>query len=146
MNVFTAVGRIGRDAQVNHTANGTPVAGIALAVDSGFGDNKQTVWIDCALFGKRAESGLIQYLTKGQQVAVTGELGTRQYQKNDGTQGFSVTLRISEISLVGPQPQGQQAQPQQPAQRPQQQYQQNNPAPTGAGGGLAPVDDFDDDK
>ena len=139
MNVFTATGRIGRDAEVRQTANGTSVAGFALAVDSGYGDNKQTIWLDCALFGKRAEGGLVQYLTKGQQVAVSGEIGTRQFQKNDGSQGFAVTLRLNEVDLVGGQAQGQQ--PQQPQRQPAQQQRQ---AQQQAQNFQQPADDFDD--
>ncbi|RUR26804.1 single-stranded DNA-binding protein [Vreelandella andesensis] len=125
MNVFTGIGRIGRDVEVRSTQNGTAVAGFPVAVDVGYGDNKSTLWLDCALFGKRAEGGVVQYLTKGQQVGVTGELGTRQFQKNDGSQGFAVTLRLNDLTLAGSQQSGQQQQPrQQPQQQPQQNYQQ----------------------
>lgn len=151
MNVFNGIGRVGRNAEVRHTANGTAVAGFPVAVDVGYGDNKSTLWLDCALFGKRAESGLVQYLTKGQQVGVTGELGTRQFQKNDGTQGFAVTLRLNDVTLAGSQQGGQAPQQnyQQPQQPPQQQRppQQPAPQPQGQYGAPAPgsFDDFDDE-
>ena len=139
--IYSALGRIGRDAEQRQTQGGTAVAGFPVAVDVGFGDNKTTLWLDASIWGKRAESGLIQYLVKGQQVWVAGEIGTREYQKRDGTQGFAVTLKVQEISLAG-SPQGQQ----QPRQQPQQNYQQaqaqhaqQQGAPAGAGGG-----DFDD--
>lgn len=121
--VYSAVGRIGRDAEQRYTQSGTAVAGFPVAVDVGFGDNKQTLWLDCSLWGKRAEGGLIQYLTKGQQVHVVGEIGTREFQKRDGTAGFAVTLKIVEIDLAGGG--GQQA-PQQSFQQPQQQAQHDN--------------------
>ena len=122
-NVFSALGRIGRDAEVRSTQSGTSVAGFPVAVDVGFGDNKQTMWLDASLWGKRAESGLVQYLVKGQQVHVIGEIGTREFQKRDGAAGFAVTLKVAEIDLVGGQAQGNQQGPQ-----PQQNYggQQNN--------------------
>ena len=135
MNVFTAVGRIGRDAEVRSTQNGTSVAGFPLAVDVGFGDRKSTLWCDASIWGRRAESGLPQYLVKGQQVAVSGEIGTREFQKRDGSAGFAVTLRVNEIDLVGGQS-GQQT-PQQPQQ---QSYQQAQPAAPQGG-----FDDFDED-
>lgn len=127
MNVFTFSGNLGRDVKTNNV-NGTAVANFVVAVKSGFGDNEQTVWTDCALWGKRAEGGLIQYLTKGQQVVVSGEMGTREYQADDGSMRTVITCRVNDISLVGgrsdaqPAQQGYQ-QPQQQAQ-PQQQYQQ----------------------
>lgn len=131
MNCFTGTGRLGRDAETRYTQGGTAVANMAIAVDVGYGDNKSTLWLDAALFGKRAESGLIQYLTKGKQVAVSGEIGTRQYQKQDGSQGFSVTLRINEIDLIGGQDQQSGGQPR---QQPQSQQGMNGPTPN----------DFDD--
>lgn len=121
MNVFTASGNIGRDAEVRN-AGGTTVAGFSLAVKSGYGDKAQTVWVDCSLWGKQAESGLVQYLKKGQFVVVTGELGTREHEGKT-----YVTLRVNNVTLGGKQDaqksaQGQQQQgyQQQPQQRPQQ--------------------------
>lgn len=123
--MYSAVGRLGQNAEVRQTQNGTSVASMAIAVDVGFGDHKSTLWLDASLWGKRAEGGLIQYLGKGQQVWVAGEIGTRQFQKNDGSQGFAVTLKVAEIDLVGSAlQQGGQQQPQrQPPQATQQQPQ-----------------------
>ena len=160
MNVFSATGRLGRDVEVRTTQSGTTVANLAIAVDAGYGDNKKTLWVRGALFGKRAESGLIQYLTKGQQVAVSGELSMSSFQKQDGTPGQSLEMRITEIDLIGGggQQQGQQGgyQPQQPAQQRPQQYQpqQPNQYAQQSGGNAAPqhgapppggFDDFDDE-
>lgn len=119
MNVFTASGNIGRDAEVRN-AGGTSVAGFSLAVKSGYGDKAQTVWVDCSIWGKQAESGLVQYLKKGQFVVVTGELGAREHEGKT-----YVTLRVNNVTLGGKQDaqksaQGQQQQTQQPQQRQQQ--------------------------
>jgi single-strand DNA-binding protein len=95
MNNYSAIGRIGRDAEVRKTDAGDSVLNTSLAVDSGFGAKKQTLWFDLSLWGKRAES-LVQYLKKGAQVGVSGELGTREH--NDKTY---LTLRVQEVSLLG---------------------------------------------
>ena len=123
MNVFTASGNIGRDAEVRN-AGGTSVAGFSLAVKSGYGDKAQTVWVDCSIWGKQAESGLVQYLKKGQFVVVTGELGTREHEGKT-----YVTLRVNNVTLGGKQDaqksaQGQQQQPQQQQRQPQNGYAQ----------------------
>ena len=101
MNCFTFSGRIGRDAETASTQGGTAVCNFPVAVESGYGDKKQTTWVRCALWGKRAEGGLPQYLTKGAQVVVTGELSTREFQKKDGGNGFSVEIRVNDLTLVG---------------------------------------------
>ena len=145
MNVFTASGNIGRDAEVRN-AGGASVAGFSLAVKSGYGDKAQTVWVDCSLWGKQAESGLVQYLKKGQFVVVTGELGTREHEGKT-----YVTLRVNNVTLGGKQDAQKSAQGQQQGyqQQPQQRPQQNGYAQ--ASGGMqrpqqqpqAPA--FDDD-
>ena len=129
MNVFTASGNIGRDAEVRN-AGGTSVAGFSLAVKSGYGDKAQTVWVDCSLWGKQAESGLVQYLKKGQFVVVTGELGTREHEGKT-----YVTLRVNNVTLGGKQDAQKSAQGQQQGyqQQPQQRPQQNGYAQASGG-------------
>ena len=100
MNIYTFTGNLGGDAEVRATAGGTTVASWSVAVSSGFGDKKTTNWIRCNLWGKRAESGLIPYLVKGQQVAVSGELSVREWEK-DGVKNKSVEVNVSEIDLIG---------------------------------------------
>ncbi len=107
MNNFTATGRLGRDAEVRYTQQGTAIASFPLAVDVGFGDNKRTLWLRCNIWGKRAEGGLIQYLIKGAQVAVSGEISTSEWDKQDGGKGFSVELRVNDLDLLGGKPSGQ---------------------------------------
>lgn len=95
MNVFTFTGNLGKDAQTRN-AGGTPVAGFSVAIKSGYGDRAQTLWIDCALWGKQAESKLVDYLKKGQQVAICGELGTREHEGKT-----YLTCRVTSINLIG---------------------------------------------
>ena len=92
---FNDVGRIGKDAVQRFTGKGEPVTGFSVAIDSGYGDNKQTVWLDCSAWGKRWE-GVTPYLVKGAQVSVQGELGTREHEGKT-----YITLRIADLKLVG---------------------------------------------
>jgi single-strand DNA-binding protein len=104
MNVFTATANLGRDVEVRHTQGGAAVATFPIAVTSGYGDNKKTTWVRCALFGKRAEGGLIQYLTKGTQVAVSGEISLNEFQGQDGQTRTSLELRVNDLDLIGGKP------------------------------------------
>lgn len=118
MNIWNITGNLGKDAQVR-SAGGTSVASFSVAVKSGYGEKQQTIWVDCSIWGKQAESRLIDYLKKGQQVAVSGELGTREHEGKT-----YITLRVLSIDLVGKrddmpstsQPQSQPRQQQQPVQ------------------------------
>ena len=89
---FSKPGRLTRDAEVRQTQSGMSVANIGIAVDHGFGDNKGTMFIDCSLWGKQAEGGLIKFLRKGRLVYVEGELGEKEYNGKK-----SLTLNISHI-------------------------------------------------
>ena len=130
MNVFTVTGNLGKDCEVK-SIGASSVCNFTVAAKSGFGDKVRTIWLDCALWGKQAESGLVQYLIKGQQVAVSGELGSRDH---DGK--TYLTLRVNNISLVGGKTEGGQAAPR-PAQN---QAPAAKPAPM-----AAPDFDFDSD-
>lgn len=132
MNVLTASGNIGRDAEVRN-AGGTAVAGFSLAMKSGYGDKAQTIWLDCSLWGKQAESGLVQYLKKGQFVVVSGELGTREHEGKT-----YITLRCNSVTLGGKQ----EAAPQAAARPAPQQSAPARPSPAQQTAGLP---DFDDD-
>ena len=129
MNTFMAVGRIGHDVEVRQ-AGSTSVAVFNIAVDVGFGDRKQTDWYRCQLWGKRAEGGLIQYLVKGAQVAVSGELKQNKYTANDGMEKTSMDINVNDVALVGGQQHDngfQQAPQQQASGTGGQQFQQQAP-------------------
>lgn len=89
---FNKPGRLTRDVEVRQTNSGMSVANIGIAVDHGYGDNKGTMFIDCSLWGKQAEGGLIKFLRKGRLVYVEGELGEKEYNGKK-----SLTLNISHI-------------------------------------------------
>ncbi len=93
-------GRLGRDSEVKYIPSGTAVLEFSLAVDTGFGDKKSSFWLKCAMFGDRGQK-LSQYLLKGQQVIVSGELSPREYQSGDGTTKVSLELRVNSVELIG---------------------------------------------
>jgi single-strand DNA-binding protein len=100
-NVFSFTGTVGRDAEVRYTPSGLAVLSFTVANNIGFGDKQQTLWIQVTLFGKRAEGQLQNYLKKGQQVFVSGELTQREYQAKDGTTKTSLDLNANIIDLIG---------------------------------------------
>ena len=95
MNVLSLTGNLGRDAEVRN-AGGSTVCGFSVAMTAGYGDKKQTIWLDCSIWGKQAEGALPGYLKKGQQVAVSGELSTREHDGKTYLQ-----LRVGSIDLIG---------------------------------------------
>ena len=118
-NVFSFTGTVGRDAEVRYLPSGQAVLNVTVANNIGFGDKQQTLWVRVALWGKRAEGSLKDYLKKGQQVFVSGELTQREYQANDGTTKASLELNANILDLVGGQGRRSES-----GQQPQQNYQQ----------------------
>ena len=55
MNTCTFVGRLPRDAQLKDVGV-NKVCNFSIASDVGFGDKKKTLWIECAMWGKRGEA------------------------------------------------------------------------------------------
>lgn len=100
MNIWIFTGRVGRDAELRSTQGGEKVLGFTVANDVGFGDRKTTQWVDCSLWGKRAEA-LANYVKKGDKITVSGELKLEDFQRRDGSQGSKLSVRVAEIELGG---------------------------------------------
>ena len=112
-NVFSFTGTVGRDAEVRYAPSGVAILNVTVANNIGFGDKQQTLWVRVVLFGKRAEGQLQNYLKKGQQVFVSGELTQSEYKANDGTTKTSLELNATIIDLIGKRNESNQGQPQQ---------------------------------
>lgn len=100
MNVFTFSGNLGGDCEVK-SVSGTTLCKFSVAVKSGFGDKAQTIWIGCDIWGKQAEGKLPDYLKKGQQVVVSGELSSREHEGKT-----YLGVRVASIDLVGGRAEG----------------------------------------
>jgi len=115
MNTFCFTGNLGHDCDVRYTKDSTPVCSFSVAVKSGYGSREQTNWIRCALFGKRAESKVVEYLVKGQQVGIVGEASLRTWEK-DGKHGAAIEVVVQDLTLLGAKQAPQQTQgPAQPS-------------------------------
>lgn len=91
----TVAGRLGRDASLRALPDGTDVCAFSVAADVGFGDRKQTYWVDVSKFGKGAK-GLSGILRKGTAVAVIGELTTREHDGKTYLQ-----CRADDVTILG---------------------------------------------
>jgi single-strand DNA-binding protein len=128
MNSISISGNIGKDSEVRFLPNGDPICSFSVA-DS-MGKDKATIWWNCSLFGKRAEA-LSQYLVKGQQVTVIGNVTEREWTDKEGGKRKSMDVRVSDVALMG----GKREQSASPAPR-----KEEKPAAAGSG-----FDDLDDD-
>ena len=102
LNSMAITGRLTKDAELKTTANGNTVLKFSVANNTGYGDNKRVTFFNCDLWGKQAES-LAQYLTKGKQVALSGEVSLREYSTDSGKRQ-SLDVRVNSVSLIGSKP------------------------------------------
>ena len=92
--IVTAVGRLGKDAEVKNLSNGGVVTAFSVATDAGYGQNKQTIWFDCGMFGEDGTK-IATYLTKGKQVMITGEFSEREHNGK-----FYKKLKVTSLSFI----------------------------------------------
>ena len=117
-NIITLVGRLTRDVgnderDFGYLQNGTCYAKISIAVNEskkGQDGNWQDYanYFEVHVYGKTAEN-LKPYLTKGQQICVTGTLHQdRRQDKQTGNNQSRVVIKSSSIQLLGGKRDGQQ--------------------------------------
>lgn len=87
MNKYIGVGRLTRDPELRYIpTSGTPVAGFAIAINSGIKnkEGKEIVdYIEIRCWNKSAEN-CANYLIKGSLVAVEGGIKTESYETEGG--------------------------------------------------------------
>ena len=89
VNKVILVGHLGQDPEIRYMPNGGAVANISIATsekwrDKATGEQREkTEWHRVVLFGKIAEV-VGEYLRKGSEVYIEGQLQTRKWQDTNG--------------------------------------------------------------
>nr|QZX60923.1 putative single-stranded DNA-binding protein [Enterobacter cloacae subsp. cloacae] len=103
VNKVILVGNLGQDPEMRYMPNGGAVANLRLATseswrDKATGEQKEvTEWHTVVIFGKLAEIAG-EYLRKGSQVYIEGQLRTRKWQDKDHSRRShfpSLTMRFT---------------------------------------------------
>lgn len=98
LNQAVLIGRLTRDPDLRFATSGTAIANFILAVETGFGDKRQTDFIPIVVFGKAAEA-CGNYLKKGRLAAVAGRIQVRQYEK-DGQKRYATEVVANEVKFL----------------------------------------------
>lgn len=101
INNVVLTGRITRNLELKQTSNNNSSLNITLAVERTFKDQngqKQTDFISCKAFGKRAET-IAQYCQKGDLIGITGSIQTGSYQKQDGSTVYTTDVMVDGLSF-----------------------------------------------
>ncbi len=102
------IGNLGKDS-ITNLVNGKSVINFTVAHTEKYKDsqgvqNEKTIWVDCAYWTDR--TAIAPYLKKGTLIFVEGAPEVRQFTRNDGTSGSNLSLRVSNVQLLGSKPEG----------------------------------------
>ena len=98
INKVILMGRLTRDPELRHTDSQKPVCSFSIAVDNGYGENKQTDFINCVAWNKTAEF-VSKYFSKGSMIVVIGRISTRTWEGKDGTRKYATEVIAGEVAF-----------------------------------------------
>lgn len=98
MKKLTLIGHLGRDPEMKYLPSGVAVTNFSVA-GSGY-DRTKSEWFNCSAFGKLGEL-CNQWLTKGRQVYLEGELSSRAYETQGGEHRYALDINVSDIQFLG---------------------------------------------
>lgn len=102
VNNVTLLGRITRDPEVKAVGNGSAVCNFSLAVNRNFKNQQgeyEADFINVVAFGNTAQR-MQQYVAKGNLLAVTGRIQTRNYENNMGQRVYVTEVVANNVSFV----------------------------------------------
>ena len=163
VNKAILVGNLGNDPEVKYTQGGMAITKISLATtsvrkDKDGNQQEQTQWHRVTFFGKLGEIAG-EYLKKGSQVYVEGEIRYDKYTGQDGVEKYTTDIIADEMQMLGGRGEGGGAAgAERPARAPRESggggYGGGQRAGGSGGGGQRtqpaannppPMDDFSDD-
>jgi len=105
LNKVQLIGHLGRDPEVRYTADGVAVAAVAIATsrtwkDKGGERREEIEWTRIVLFGRLAEIAA-DFLVKGAQTYVEGQLRTRKWTDKNGVDRYATEVVANDLILLG---------------------------------------------
>ena len=105
INKVILVGNLGNDPDVKYTQAGMAITRVSLATtsvrkDRDGNNQERTEWHRVVFFGKLGEIAG-EYLRKGSQVYVEGELRYDKYTGQDGVEKYTTDIVANEMQMLG---------------------------------------------
>ena len=97
MEKITLIGRLGRDASVKESQQGTRFLTFTMACDAFVRGENRTHWYDITSFDPNRYKNMLKYLTKGSSVTVVGDLDADLDEGRDGV--TRIRRRVSADSI-----------------------------------------------
>jgi single-strand DNA-binding protein len=103
MNTVILLGRLTKDPDVRLTQAGKMVCLFTLAVDTGYGEKKQTAFIPIVVWGNVGEA-CGNHLSKGSKALVDGRINMRSYDNRDGKKVYVTEVIASAVEFLDGKP------------------------------------------
>ncbi|WP_412062769.1 single-stranded DNA-binding protein [Rubrivirga sp. IMCC45206] len=105
VNKVILIGNLGQDPELRYTGSGTAVCNMRLATTESYKDRdgnqvENTEWHTVVAWARLAEI-CGEYLSKGRQVYIEGQLQTRQWEDKDGNTRYSTEIKAREMQMLG---------------------------------------------
>ncbi|MGB3541561.1 single-stranded DNA-binding protein [Rubrivirga sp.] len=105
VNKVILVGNLGSDPELRYTGSGTAVCNFSLATTESYKDRdgnqvENTEWHRVVAWARLAEI-CGEYLSKGRQVYIEGQLQTRQWEDKDGNTKYTTEIKAREMQMLG---------------------------------------------
>ena len=98
MNLWVFDGRLTADTELKQTQSGTSVVHFTVACDDGYGEKKQTDFIDCTAFNKTAEF-VAGHFGRGDGIKVFGKFHNNTYVTNGGQKRTHAECIVSGVEF-----------------------------------------------
>lgn len=104
-NIVVLIGNLTRDPELRYSQDGTPVCGLDIAMNKPpRADDPEkktkTTFIKVTVWRKQAES-CAQYLVKGSQVYVEGELKMNEWENKEGEKRSRIEVTAKSVQFLG---------------------------------------------
>lgn len=110
LNSFVGTGRLTDNAVLKTLASGKKLITCPVAINTGYGDYKKTLFIKLQQWGSKGEN-LVPYLIKGSLVGFTGEMSMSSWTGRDGITRTDLVVDTFNIQLIGSKLSSEEAQP-----------------------------------
>ncbi|MBQ7958023.1 MAG: single-stranded DNA-binding protein [Clostridia bacterium] len=103
LNNVVLMGRLTADPELRQTSTGIEVTSFSIAIDRGYvrqGEERQTDFINCVAWRQTAKF-ISSYFRKGQMIAVTGSIQTRNYEDKNGNKRVATDVVVATASFCG---------------------------------------------
>ena len=100
VNKVILVGNLGKDPELRQTKGGKSVCNFSLATTKKTNDGEKTEWHNIILWEKLADIA-DQYLAKGRQVYLEGEIQSRKYEDANGNDRYITEIVCWQMQMLG---------------------------------------------